>query len=75
MYCVMRASVPSLYNVYRRYDIAGYILQDHYSEPCKYSISESATLAICLFHIIAPDFMHSHNMPFGKENHDCAFLA
>ena len=21
MYCVMRASVPSLYNVYRRYDI------------------------------------------------------
>ena len=22
MYCVMRASVPSLYNVYRRYDIA-----------------------------------------------------
>ena len=25
MYCVMRASVPSLYNVYRRYDIYIYI--------------------------------------------------
>ena len=23
MYCVMRASAPSLYSVYRRYDIAG----------------------------------------------------
>ena len=27
MYCVMRASVPSLYNVYRRYDIDVCIMQ------------------------------------------------
>ena len=25
MYCVMRASVPSLYNVYRRYDMVPFV--------------------------------------------------
>ena len=35
MYCVMRASVPSLYNVYRRYDNCHklvYIAHAEYSE-------------------------------------------
>ena len=51
MYCVMRASVPSLYNVYRRYDIGA-----DFSEQCTDSIVPAAETFGRQIYIIEKNF-------------------
>ena len=47
MYCVMRASVPSLHNVYRRYDMKG-----KNAENISYKHSGTYLCSICMFPVL-----------------------